>query len=111
MEYMELSLGIYLTVSHLSGLLSFGIPYLVPLWKNNPLDRQVMVFFEYLSKPENTGRSMQERNRVSVCERLQTGRGVSHEVCRKQSYITQTVVSSDYIFSFSCTTSDLYSGI
>ena len=102
-------LGIYLTVSHLSGLLSFGIPYLVPFVEEQSV-RQVMVFFEYLSKPENTGRSMQERNRVSVCERLQTGRGVSHEVCRKQSYITQTVVSSDYTF-FSCTTSDLYSGI
>ena len=29
-------LGIYLTVSHLAGLLSFGVPYLVPFVENRP---------------------------------------------------------------------------
>ena len=33
---MDWWLGIYLTLSHLSGLLSFGMPYLIPFVKKEP---------------------------------------------------------------------------
>lgn len=32
-------LGLYLMISHLSGLLSFGVPYLVPFVRKHPVSR------------------------------------------------------------------------
>ena len=76
-------LGLYLTMAHLAGLLSFGVPYLVPFVERRTVRRKpVEGFCDSPSGSGNSGRCMPEMPRnAGFGQGHGAGKDKGYEIC------------------------------